>query len=686
MVTFNAIGGKMKRQKLNSILAIVLILSLALFISCEAKKNTADMRITMEKEVSRTYTPTDVNLSITNYELTCTSPSNEIFKYTTKRNTFILEGVALGEWNIKVDGKNDNGTVLVSGSTTFNLNDTNTNATVILNELKGTGNVSLTYSWNSSLVKSPKLVITFKGVDNTENRTIEPPISSGAAVLSLEGIPAGSYTSNAILYDGSVQVSGAIDAVRVVDAKTTAGSISLNLDDAPAIAGHITLENKVGTPVNCIITGIENGQVLTAQKKYDIELDTQGISAEDITIQWYLDGKFISSDKKTSITPVPGMHRLDIIANTKMLGSTGSTQINFEAAVLGVTGQPVLAGVIENGDIKIGGRTNIDFLPDGKLLIVSDTYQTASICSIVRNSLKLENSVAINKAIKKVRVLNTGNIVAMISDSDNSALRWTYDKNTCSLINLVNCAGNIYPHTAALKFDRIYDIVHPGSWVTGSFGVIGYGDEVTAISLRHLTNSNTTPGSSDNFVRSGRTVNYGSLIDYSITASSDDGDCIGYVNPEGKAAGSKAINGTLKTKAFEDSRLVGASAIAIMNSPDTESIRYAVAVGDSFVICKGNLNSGLSVVGTVSRTEDGSSLNTNYMFTDKKGTYLYALNTGDNSISQYLMEDDSLTFVAKTDLEITPQRAAISNSGVYMFITGNDSSKILMMKINTQSE
>ena len=74
------------------------------------------------------------------------------------------------------------------------------------------------------------------------------------------------------------------------------------------------------------------------------------------------------------------------------------------------------------------------------------------------------------------------------------------------------------------------------------------------------------------------------------------------------------------------------------------------------------------------------------MFTDKKGTYLYALNTGDNSISQYLMEDDSLTFVTKTDLEITPQRAAISNSGVYMFITGNDSSKILMMKINTQSE
>ena len=146
MVTFNAIGGKMKRQKLNSILAIVLILSLALFISCEAKKNTADMRITMEKEVSRTYTPTDVNLSITNYELTCTSPSNEIFKYTTKRNTFILEGVALGEWNIKADGKNDNGTVLVSGRTTFNLNDTNTNATVILNELKGTGNVSLTYS------------------------------------------------------------------------------------------------------------------------------------------------------------------------------------------------------------------------------------------------------------------------------------------------------------------------------------------------------------------------------------------------------------------------------------------------------------------------------------------------------------------------------------------------------------
>ena len=677
----------MKTSKLNYFLSILLIISLSFVISCESKRHTADMRITMEKEVSRTYTPSDVNLTITNYQLTCVGPNQEVYNYNTKRNTFILEGVSLGEWNIKAEGRNDQGTVLVSGSTTFNLNDSNTNATVILNELKGTGNVSLTYSWDSSLIKRPKLIITFNGVDNTETRTVEPTIGSGSAVLSIEGLPSGSYTSNAKLYDGTVQVSGAIDAVRIVDGKTTTGSISLNLDEAPLIAGHLTLENKAGTPVDCIITGIENGAIITAQEQKQISLDTQGIDENDIFIQWYLDGEYISSEKTAYITPAPGMHRLDIIAKTKMLGSTGSTQINFEAAVLGVVGQPVLAGAIEDGNIKIGGRTNVDFLPDGKVLVVSDTYQTASICSIVRNSLTLENSVNIGKAIKKVKVFDSGNIVTMISDSDNTALRFNYDKNTCSLINPVNCLGNIYYHVENPKLEKIYDIIPPGSWNSNYFTVIGFGDNQTVLTLRHLTNTVTTPAQDNNFVMNGRTIEYNSGNEYSLTATSYDGECFACINPgTGKASGSKSVNGTLKAKLFQDSRLEGATAVAIMNSPDVDSMRFVVAVGDKFVICRGNINSSLSAVGTISRTEDGSELNTCYMFTDRNGKYLYALNTGDNSISQYEMKGDGLDFISKTELGITPQRAVISYSGAYMFITGNNTSKLLMMKINTNDQ
>ena len=687
MSTLRTNGGRMKTSKLNYFLSILLLVTLSLFISCEAKRHTADMRITMEKEVSRTYTPSDVNLTITNYQLTCSGPNQEVYNYNTKRNTFILEGVSLGEWNIKADGCNENGTVLVSGSTTFNLNDSNTNATVILNELKGAGNVSLTYSWDSSLVKKPKLVISFNGIDNTETRTVEPTIGSGSAVLTIEGLPAGSYTSNAKLYDGTVQVSGAIDAVRIVDGKTTTGSINLNLDEAPLIAGHLTLENKAGTPVDCVIKGIENGATIKAQNKIKISLDTQGINEDDIFIQWYLDGELISSDNETFITPSPGMHRLDIIAKTRMLGSTGSAQINFEAAVLGAYGQPVFAGAIEDGTIKIGGRTNVDFLPDGKVLVVSDTYQTASICTIVKNSLTLENSVNIGKAIKRVKVLDSGNIVTMISDSDNSALRWNYDKNTCSLINQVNCLGNVYPHVAEPKLEKVYDIVPPGSWNSNYFSVIGFGDNQTVLTLRHLTNTSTTPGQSNNFVMNGRTIDYNSGIEYSLTATSYDGDCIACINPgTGKASGSKAINGTLKSYRFEDSRLVGATAVAIMNSPDVDSIRFVAAVGDNFVICKGNVNSSLSVAGTIPRTADGSELNTCYMFTDRNGTFLYALNTGDNSISQYEMKGDGLNFITKTELDITPQRAVISYSGAYMFITGNNTSKLLMMKINTNDQ
>lgn len=675
----------MKGKKLKNMVNVVLILfALISLIACEAQSHTADMRITLEKEVSRTYAPNDVNLTITNYQITCTGPDNQQHDYNTSRNTFVLEGLPVGQWNITAEGRNAEGLSLVRGTTTFDLNPTNTNATVVLNELIGTGDISLTYTWDSSLIKSPRLVVTVKGTDNSVNKTSEPTPASGSAVLTLSQQPAGSYTVNAALYDGTVLVAGAVDAVRVIGSKTTTGTISLNLDEAPSVAGHLTLENKVGTPVDCIISGISNGEVVTAQREMTLSLDTQSINIDDVNVEWYLDGSLISSTSSATIKPAPGKHRLDIIAKTKMLGSTGSTQINFEAAVLGAPGQPILAGEISNGAIKIGGRTNVDFLPDGKVLVVSDTTKTASICSIIRNTLVLDNSVQLSKAIKKVKVLNTGNIVTMISDTDNSAIRWTYDKNAAQIINPINCLGNMYYNSATPKFEEIYDIIPPSSYNTNYFSVIGYGDNATYMSMRHLTNSVTEPNKSNNFVASGKFLGYNSGVKYSLVASDYDGERIAAIDPTtGKAAASIVTNGTFKTKYFQDNQLIGASAIAIMNNPSTSAIRFVAAVGDKFVVCKGDSTNGVSVLATINRTAEGLGLNTCYMFTSKNGKYLYALNSGNTSISTYKLLADDIEYVAKTELSFSPQRAVIANSGAYMFITGNNASSILMMKIKT---
>ena len=226
------------RQIIAMLMAALIIFS---FASCESGGSTADMRIILEKEVSRTITPGDVTLSITNYDITCTGPDNQSHKLNTRRNTFILEDVPVGTWTIKADGKNEEGIILVTGSTTFNLNETNTSATVSLSEMVGSGNLSLVYTWDSSLITStPRLVIQFTGMDNSVSKEYTPTLASGSATLSLTAQTSGSYTVNAKLYDGSLLVAGAIDAIRIVSGKTTSGTISLDLDEAHPLLGQLT--------------------------------------------------------------------------------------------------------------------------------------------------------------------------------------------------------------------------------------------------------------------------------------------------------------------------------------------------------------------------------------------------------------------------------------------------------------
>ncbi|MGN0907637.1 MAG: hypothetical protein ACI4NM_10850 [Bullifex sp.] len=670
------------RQIIAIIMAAMIIFS---FASCENRGSTADMRITLEKEISRTITPGDVTLSITNYDITCTGPNNESYKLNTKRNTFVLEDVPVGSWSIKADGKNEEGIVLVTGSTTFNLNETNTSATVSLTEMVGSGNLSLVYTWDSTLVRQPRLVIQFTGMDNSVTKEYTPTVTSGSSTLSVTSQTSGSYTVNAKLYDDGLLVAGAIDAVRIVSGKTTTGTISLDLDQAPPVVGQLTLENRVGTPVVCVVSGLENNSTIAAQTDCTVSLDTQSINIEDVTIDWYLDGNKIKTGPSVTIKPDPGKHRLDIIARTAMMGSTGSTQVNFEAALLGAVGEPVVAGLISNGDIKIGSRTNIEFLPDGKVLVISDAGNVATVCSIKKNTLIAEASQTLTKPTQLLKAIpGSTNTVVTVSDSDRSVTRWVYDKNTCSLINPVSCAGQVYGRIENPKFDSIEAIVNPSTWTNGYFAVVGQTGDNTTISMRHLTNTNTTPGTgSDVYMANGKYLNYNKGYKYTLIASNTEGDVIAAVDTvNGGLVVNRGIDGTSKTKPFEDAEAIGATAIAVLESPDSTSARFVIAVGDTLKVYRGSVEGSFVKAAEVSRTE-GTGLNTTYMFTSADGHFLYTLNAGNKTISAYSVNGDTLTYIGREELGFTPYRAVIANSGSYIFVSGVNHDKIMMLKVRT---
>ncbi len=672
------------RQIIALLISALIIFS---FASCESGGSTTDMRITLEKEISRTITPGDVTLSITNYDITCTGPNNESYKLTTKRNTFVLEDVPVGTWNIKADGKNEEGIVLVTGSTTFNLNETNTSATVLLNEMVGSGNLSLIYTWDSTLVSDPRLDIQFTGMDNSVSQKYTPTVSSaGSSTLSVTSQTSGSYTVNAKLYDGDLLVAGAIDAVRIVSGKTTTGNISLDLDKAPPVVGQLTLENRVGTPVVCVVSGLTNNEVIAAQAEKTITLDTQSINKEDVTIEWYLDGSLIKTGEEVTIKPDPGKHRLDIIAKTNMLGSTGSTQVNFEVALLGNVGQPVKAGLIENGEIKIGSRTNIEFLPDGKVLVISDSGNVATICSIKKNTLIKENTVQLSGSTKLVKAIpGSNNVVVTVSGAAQPTVtRWNYDKNTCSLINPVTCAGQVYGRVDDPKYNSIDTIVNPGTWTNGYFTVVGQSGENTVISLRHLTNTKTTVGTTtDIYMANGKWLNYNKGYSYTISAGNMEGDVIAAIDPaKGGMVVNRGIDNTSRSKAFVDAETIGAGAIAVLESPDSTSARFVVAVGNKLKVYRGDVGGDFTKVSELDRNE-GGDLNTTYMFTSASCEFLYALNAGNKTISAYRVSGDTLTYIGREELGFTPYRAVIANSGSYIFVSGVNETKIMMLKVRT---
>ena len=203
-------------KKSLSNLLLIFLASLMLFVGCSQEEaSTQDMRIILDKE-TRTITPSNLDLSISSYKITCVGPDNKTHVYNTRRSTFLLEGVPVGSWNITAEGCNDEGTSLVKGSTNFNLNKTNTSAVVVLNQLIGQGALNLIYTWPGSDVEVPSVEVSIEDQNGNiflSARNLD--ISNSSATLSVNELPAGSYIVHAFLYNKGKKVAGYTEAVRI---------------------------------------------------------------------------------------------------------------------------------------------------------------------------------------------------------------------------------------------------------------------------------------------------------------------------------------------------------------------------------------------------------------------------------------------------------------------------------------
>ena len=424
------------------VLMMILVIS---FAGCKEEPGRSSLHLTMQRneEQNRSILPQDTPLEVSRYAVTGTGPQGSTFELQSTNPTMEVEGLLMGNWDIVAVGQNKNGVNLVSGSTTCSLTSEPTNALIELNSLVGTGTMNVQFSWDKTKISNPSIdlwVTDPEGIKTKVNPTTSNYING--SVYYSAAYPAGSYMLQGRLYSGTSAVAGCAEVVRIVGGKTTDGLISLDLDKYPEIPSSLTLINKVGTPIECSISGITTSVTALQEVTASVTIPASE-NSEGLGVLWFLDGEQISSSLDCSFTPSTGTHRLDLIAKGALKASSGSASISFKAIVAGTPGYPVLANTVaDNTDgLKISGDTKMAFLPDGKILLASSIHNTLQICRIVRDSMEVIRTYTQAEGFNTVKITdilvdkNTNRVA--IADNQNPGITlYQYSSTNASLTKL----------------------------------------------------------------------------------------------------------------------------------------------------------------------------------------------------------------------------------------------------------
>ena len=430
-------------MKARTILFSLLAMALVILPSCEEGASHATLRVNLRKD--RSIVPLDYPLEIDSYRIVGEGPGSESFDIETNKESISLDGLVIGEWTLTAEGRNSNKDVLVTGTTTHRLSTTNGSCTIVLEDLVGSGTLSIELEWDPDrIVSEPSIVLEVTPqYGEKETRTLDlTSMDENAGTASYEGVdyPAGSYVLAARLFDGSVQVAGFVEAVRIVGGETSSGTIVFDLDKFPVEPGTLDLVDNTGVPVSCTISGLEDTVDADIPVTVSISADTDDLGS--YMIVWYLDGNQIGEGEEATFTPSAGTHRLDVVASTSRIGTSGSASMNFEAVAITDPGVPSKGNLVESSaSVPLAGDTTVRFLPDGNVLIISNAKQKVYIATVIRSSLDFIRTYSFSELsmdgsivdAAATEVSSTLMKVAVLQEDPEYLIIYNYNPTTASL-------------------------------------------------------------------------------------------------------------------------------------------------------------------------------------------------------------------------------------------------------------
>ncbi|MDD2297442.1 MAG: hypothetical protein WCS59_05285 [Sphaerochaetaceae bacterium] len=388
----------MKKQ-IYCIVILVLIATFT-FTACEetSGSTTLRLRLTTKKQISRVISPEGQGLSITGYTVSGNGPNGKTFSVSTHSTQVDITGLVIGAWEIEVKGYNQQGTLIAEGSASHHLTTKNNVVEVVLSDLAGTGTVNIGFSWGDPAYSNITFELKLKpqGEEETtitEGKTVYPSTASARYQATL---PTGSYDLSFTLYSDGTKVAGGVEALRILQGCATEGEITIIVDKETPEATGLLISSNIVEPVEGVIQGVE-ATVLPNTPITATFTKTRGGGPKSVTIDWYLDGTHIASGNSLQFSTYTGAHRLDVVAQTELLGSVGSESKSFRASVESLQGTPFSVLAINDGDYDtneqeywLTGVTDIAFMRDGRLFIASS--KGLQLCEIKQDSLLVINN------------------------------------------------------------------------------------------------------------------------------------------------------------------------------------------------------------------------------------------------------------------------------------------------------
>ncbi len=386
-----------------TMMLIVAVVSV-LFVGCaDQQDGTTNLRVRLRDGTSSRatargmYAPIGEGLDIYGYILEGTGPNENSLTLTTNSSQVNINGLVIGTWNLVVTAINQQGTMLATGSKSFQLTTKNNTVDIVVDTLIGSGDLRVDFSYGEEVFENIEFNLGIKKqgeemIDVSNDVLLNLSSSSAQYQTTLD---AGVYELTHSIYSNGVKLTGGIDIVRILHNKETYAEVILTIKKETPEPTGLTIQHTFGETISGSITGIDD--VVTPRSPLTASFTDEKEGPHSYQVSWYLDGEFLSTGQSVTFSTYTGEHRIDAVAKGDKIGNIGASTRNFKASVVQNGDLPFLVSSITHQDVDknntpyyLASITDSKFLRDGRIVISSASG--LQVCEVINDELVVLHS------------------------------------------------------------------------------------------------------------------------------------------------------------------------------------------------------------------------------------------------------------------------------------------------------